>query len=90
MSEPRYSSKKYGDYPIILDKEKELTLDSVVDKLNDYEWKEKNYIEEFNRLHRDVKYLSEQKREDNSKLYKIIKILGVIIVIEFIVIIWVI
>ena len=86
MTEKQYSSKKYGDYPVILDGEKELTLDSVVDILNEYEWREKNYIGEFNRLHSDVKYLSEQKHEDNSKFHKIIKIMGVFIVVEFILI----
>ena len=43
MSEKRYSLKKYGDYPVILDGEKELTLDSVVELLNKKIYKRMEY-----------------------------------------------
>ena len=64
MSEKRYSLKKYGDYPVILDGEKELTLDSVV----------------------ELSYLSERIKKDNSRFHNIIKIMGLIVIIEFILI----
>ena len=86
MSEKRYSSKKYGDYPVILDGEKELTLDSVVELLNKKDFDDKLFRKEWNTVCRKNSYLSEMIKKDNSKFHNIIKIMGLIIIIEFILI----
>ena len=86
MSEQRYSLKKYGDYPVILDGEKELTLDSVVELLNKKDFDDKLFTKEWNAVCRKNSYLSERIRKDNSRFHNIIKIMGLIIIIEFILI----
>ena len=86
MSEQRYSLKKYGDYPVILDGEKELTLDSVVELLNKKDFDDKLFRKEWNTVCRKNSYLSEMIKKDNSKFHNIIKIMGLIIIIEFILI----
>ena len=86
MSEKRYSLKKYGDYPVILDGEKELTLDSVVELLNKKDFDDKLFTKEWNAVCRKNSYLSERIRKDNSRFHNIIKIMGLIVIIEFILI----
>lgn len=86
MSDQRYSLKKYGDYQVILDGEKELTLDSVVELLNKKDFDDKLSTIEWNAMCRKNIFLSERIRKDNSRLRNIIKIMGLIIIIEFILI----
>ena len=87
MTDKRYSSKKYSDYPVIVDNKDntELTLDSVVKILNEQEWDKLSSIEEHNRIHRDIREIGEQKMEIEAKydkLWYIIILLALIVIIE--------
>lgn len=87
MTEKRFTSKKYNDYPVIIDNNDntELTLDSVVELLNDYEFCKKHDIKEFNQLYKSTEYaISRRKKMEsqrNNLIYLII-FMGVMILIE--------
>lgn len=92
MTYNKFSSKKYDDYTVIVDNEKnvELTLDTVVEILNDYEYIRKIDIKEHNRLHKDIEYVISQKRKKESQLSNLVYLIafmGVIIFIETLLII---
>lgn len=92
MTYNKFSSKKYDGYPVIVDNEKnvELTLDTVVEILNDYEYIRKIDIKEHNRLHRDIEYVISKKRKKESQLSNLIYLIafmGVIIFVETLLII---
>ena len=74
MTDNKFSSKKYGDYPVIIDNEKdtELTLDSVVNILNDYEFLRKLDIKEHNNLYRSTDYAISEKRKMQSQRDRLI------------------
>lgn len=65
----RYSSKKYNEYPVIIDNENdiELTLDSVVVLLNDYECDHKRDVREYNDLRNQINYYKRKIEEEKSK-----------------------
>ena len=83
MTDKKFSSKKYGDYPIIIDNERnvELTLDNVVEILNDYEYMKKLYIKEHNKLHEQTDYVISQKRKLQSQIDHLILLLIVMVLI---------
>ena len=84
----RYYSYKYCNYPVIVDGEdndKELTLDTVVDLLNEWEWDKQSYISEHNHLNKNNVYLKgkiSEVRSENNLLLQAILILIVILIIE--------
>ena len=87
IQKQKYSSKKYNDYPIIIDNESEieLSLDSVVKILNDYTWQEKNWTKEQYRLHEKIDYITVKLnmiKSKNKPLKLIILVLLFIICIE--------
>jgi len=87
MTDNKFSSKKYNDYPVIIDNERnvELTLDTVVGILNDYEYMRKLDIKEHNTLYRETEYaISKRKKRESqmSKLIHLIIFMGIIILIE--------
>ena len=83
MTDKKFSSKKYGDYPIIIDNERnvELTLDSVVGILNDYEYMRKLDIKEHNKLHEQTDYVISQKRKLQSQIDHLTLLLIVMVLI---------
>ena len=83
MTDKKFSSKKYGDYPIIIDNERnvELTLGSVVGILNDYEYMRKLDITEHNKLHERTDYVISQKRKLQSQIDHLILLLIVMVLI---------
>lgn len=87
MKDKKFSSKKYNDYPVIIDNERnvELTLDSTVEILNDYEWMREYDIKEHNALHKAVNHAVSEKRaveSERNNLIHLIIFMGVIILIE--------
>ncbi len=83
----RYTSKKYNDYPVIVDNQnnEELTLDSVVNILNTHEFNDKLFTKEHNQLYEKLDYLNEITDNAISKrnqLWKVILVLVIVIMIE--------
>ena len=92
MTDGKFSLKKYNDYPVIVDNEKnvELTLDTAVGILNEYEYSRKFEIQEYNNLHKQAKYAIAIKREVESQkneLIFVIFFMAIIILIETLILI---
>ena len=83
MTDKRYSSKKYSDYPVIVDNKDntELTLDSVVKLLNEHEFWDKHNIQEHNELHKKVSYVAERRNEIQNKYHRSIQIIIVMAIV---------
>lgn len=82
----RYSSRKYSDYPVIVDnkEDKELTLDSIVDILNTKEFDDKLFIKEHNNLHNAISYQKAELnkvRLENSHLKTLMFVMFLVLVI---------
>lgn len=83
----KFSSKKYGDYPVIVDNEDdiELTLDSVTGILNEYEFRSKLDMKEQHSLHRQIEYVISEKgkmQSQRDQLILLIIVMVLIIIIE--------
>lgn len=87
MTDNKFSSKKYNDYPVIIDNERniELTLDTVVEILNDYEYMRKLDIREYNQMHRETEYAISRRKQRESQMANLVHLIifmGIIILIE--------
>ena len=83
----KFSSKKYGDYPVIVDNEEdiELTLDSVTGILNNYEFMRKLDMKEQDKLLKLTQHAISEKRKMQSQrdqLILLIIVMVLIIIIE--------
>ena len=83
MTNKKYSSKKYGDYPVIIDNDNnvELTLDSVAKLLNDNEWLKEYSTAEYNKMCKDLEYAQNQRQIIESKYYRLLIIVFCMVVI---------